>query len=307
MQNEESSSYTMKRIISILIGVALSVELCLLTDVLLAVQAVFVGQYRFAAICFGLFVVMQLFSAKYFKASAWLLIFLTLFSAATFVGISKLQTYCKSAEFVHSMRYREVDFGKDKLFGNKKVMLIVPHEDDDINVLGGVIDEYIQYGSELYVVFTTNGDYYGREVAEQRIHEALSLYRYLRVPEDNIVFLGYGDYLCKDGHHIYNGSEDEVFASGAGMSETYATEDHPPYKEKQPFTKENILNDLRSVILDVRPDVIFCVDYDPHVDHEACSLFFEKAMGKILLEELDYSPEAYKGFGYSTAWEAEKD
>ena len=297
----------MKRIGSILIGVALSVELCLLTDVLLAVQAVFVGQYRFAAICFGLFVVMQLFSAKYFKASAWLLLFLTLLFTVSFLGVSKLQTYRRSAEFVESMRYREADFGKDRLFKNKKVMMIVPHEDDDINVLGGVIDEYVQYGSELYVVFATNGDFYGREEAEQRINEALSLYRYLGLPEEQIVFLGYGDYLCKDGHHIYNGSEDEVFASGAGMSETYATEDHPPYREKQPFSKANILSDFKSVILDIRPDIIFCVDYDPHVDHKACSLFFEKAMGSILLDELSYSPEVYKGFGYSTAWEAEKD
>ena len=37
-------------------------------------------------------------------------------------------------------------------------MILVPHEDDEINLAGGVIEEYLKHGSEVYVVFSTNGD-----------------------------------------------------------------------------------------------------------------------------------------------------
>ncbi len=295
----------MKRIGSILIGVALSVELCLLMDVLLAVMSVYVGQYRFSAICIGLLLAMLLFSAKYFKASAWLLLSLTLFFAASFMGVSKLQTYRRSAEFVESMRYRKVNFGKYKLFGNKKVMLIVPYEDYDINVLGGVIDEYVQYGSDFYVVFMTNGDYFRN--GEERIKEALALYDYIGIPEDHVIFLGYGDSLSTEEYHIYNAPENELIISRADRTQTYGSDSHLPFRTNRDYTRNNLHDDLMNVILRTRPDTIYCVDYDPHMDHKACSMLFEKVMGEILLSEADYQPEILKGFAYSTAWGAEHD
>jgi probable selenium-dependent hydroxylase accessory protein YqeC len=67
----------------------------------------------------------------------------------------------------------------------KKVMLQVPHQDDDFNVLGGVIEEYVKYGSEATVVFSTNGDYNG--LAETRFREAQNALGHIGIPKDHPV------------------------------------------------------------------------------------------------------------------------
>ena len=57
----------------------------------------------------------------------------------------------------------------------------------------------------------TNGDYYG--IGETRIREAISLYDFLGLPEDHVIFLGYGDNLHTQDYHIYNAPESEVIPS----------------------------------------------------------------------------------------------
>lgn len=41
----------------------------------------------------------------------------------------------------------------------QKVLVIVPHEDDEINVAGSLMYHYVQSGAEVFCAFTTNGDY----------------------------------------------------------------------------------------------------------------------------------------------------
>lgn len=198
--------------------------------------------------------------------------------------------------------YEAVDSGKDAFYENHRVMLIVPHQDDEINVLGGVIEEYVTYGSEVFIVFATNGDNF--YPASTRLREAIAAAACMGVPEDHLIFLGYGDGWRSGDPHIYNAEPGEIQESYCGRTATYGLEDHPAYHDGNPYTSENYLNDMRSVILDHRPDVIFCVDYDSHADHRATSLFFEKAMGILLKENPDYRPTVYKGYGYNTAWGA---
>ena len=207
--------------------------------------------------------------------------------------------------FARSTRYADTETGKDELYAGKRVMLIVPHEDDDLNVLGGVLEEYIRHGSEAFVVFMTNGD--SSCDGEIRISEALALYQYLGVPEDHVIFLGYGDQMKTENYHIYNAPIDEVFTSPAGRSSTYAADSHPAFRSGHPYTRENLIQDMKDAILEKMPEIIYCVDYDMHWDHKACSLVFERAMGEILKELPDYSPEVLKGFAYSTAWDADID
>lgn len=201
--------------------------------------------------------------------------------------------------------YNAVDDGKARLYGGQKVMLLVPHQDDDINVLGGVMEEYVKYGSEVYVVFSTNGDYYGK--AEVRFREALNALDYLGVPEDHVIFLGYGDQWNADGPHLYNAEPGQVMTSVYGMTETYGTAAAPAYRPGRSYTIDNFLQDIEGVILEHRPDVIYCVDYDYNIDHRALSHGFEKVMGRILKAEADYRPLVLKGYAYNTAWEAVND
>lgn len=201
--------------------------------------------------------------------------------------------------------FEPVDNGKAQLYGGKRVMMILPHQDDDFNVLGGAMEEFVRYGSELYPVYATNGDF--SVPAETRYSEALAVMRSIGVPEENVIFLGYGDDWKKSGPHIYNAEPGKVMESYGGYFATYGTEVHGAYREGRAYTVENYLQDFEDVILEIHPDVIFCSDYDEHIDHRAVTLAFEKAMGAVLKREPDYAPLVFKSYAYNTSWFADPD
>ncbi len=207
--------------------------------------------------------------------------------------------------FGNNAGYAFPDTGKNQIYGNRTVMLVVPHQDDDLNILGGVLEEYVRYGSDLYPVFVTNGDY--AHLTQTRYQEALAVFQHLGVQTDQVTFLGYGNEWKEGGVHIYNASSGEILESYAGQTKTYGTKQHPAYHEGRPYTVDNLTEDLKSIILEVKPDVIFCSEYDHHIDHKAVTLLFDKVMGQILKDNPDYSPIVYKAYAYGTAWEAEQD
>ncbi len=294
-----------KKIPFLLICPALAIELCLVADIMLMFCSVYMSMKKFSLLCVGIFIICAILTAYAPHAAKGFLLGLSLFLFAVAISFPLFRRYAQSEQFLQSTVYREVDSEKDALFSGKNVLLIVPHEDDDINVLGGVIEEYLHYGSQISIAFITNGDYYG--IGETRIREAISLYDFLGLPEDHVIFLGYGDNLHTQDYHIYNAPESEVIPSQIKKTKTWALETHPPFRDGHEYTYGNLYADMKDLILECRPNVIFCVDYDPHADHKACSLLFEKVMGDILRSELDYSPKVFKGFGYCTAWGAEHD
>ena len=197
------------------------------------------------------------------------------------------------------------------LFENKTVLVVVPHQDDDINLVGGLIDQYTQSGSQVSVVFTTNGD--GNISAEERAAEVVSVLTPLGVKKEDIYYLGFGDQWQSqtvDGvtiPHIYNSPDpDAIWTSVYGATAAYGTQSIPCYQEL-PYTRNNYLHSLQAIIQEEMPDVIFAVDMDIHSDHMAASLFFEEALCNVLKSHPDYHPQVYKGFCYATAWEAIPD
>lgn len=201
--------------------------------------------------------------------------------------------------------YDAQDSGKHQIYGERKIMVIVPHQDDELNILGGVMEEYTRYGSDIYPVFITNGDYY--VLAEERYREALAVLERIGIPKDHAIFLGYGDKWKEGGPHLYNAVPGEIVESHFGRRETYGTDIHPAYREGRAYTVENLTEDLKTVIQEYAPDVIFCSDYDNHIDHKATTLLFDKVMGSVLKENPEYTPAVYKAYAYGTAWEAEED
>ena len=305
MQRTDESENTKTVVFSILIFLALAAELCLLADYILMFSAVYLSMRKFQLICSCILAVAALLVLKWRKTAKWLLIVLSVLLCASCIFLQWFFRRSQEADFREKLAYHEVDSGKEALFAGKNVLLLVPHEDDDLNILCGTLDEYLHYGSEFTVAFMTNGDRFG--LGEVRIRETLDLYEYLGVPEDHVIFLGYGDTLQTPEYHIYNAPADEVIPSEIGKTETYGIDGHPPFRSGRAYTRENLYTDIRDLILSVRPDVIFCVDFDRHEDHRACSMLFEQAMGEILRTEPDYTPAVYKGFAYSTAWAAEHD
>ncbi|MCD7723356.1 MAG: PIG-L family deacetylase [Clostridiales bacterium] len=187
------------------------------------------------------------------------------------------------------------------LFKNKSVMFFAPHEDDEINVFGGIIEHYINNKSTVRVVFSTNGDFHG--LGKMRIREAMNVAKKYGVPNENFIFLGYSDSLeNSEGKHMYNCPGNEELTSARGIKCTYGNSKKAPYRSHL-FTRNNFLSDVKSVIENYKPDVLYCCDYDVHADHRAISLIFEEALDLILKENPFYRPEVFKGFAYSTAWD----
>lgn len=191
----------------------------------------------------------------------------------------------------------------DSQFKNKKVMVIVPHEDDDLLISGQVLPSMYKNGADVRVVFATNGD---KSVsAYTRQSEACNALEKLGIPREKVIFLGY-----PDGTQLYVGKKAYSFSSG--WDHTYAGKGFKDYHfdhfgTHAQYTAENMVDDIESVILEYRPDYILAIDFDTHTDHRGVSISFEKAMERILKKESGYTPKVLKCFGYSLAWKSKPD
>ena len=191
----------------------------------------------------------------------------------------------------------------DSQFKNKKVMVIVPHEDDDLLISGQVLPSMYKNGADVRVVFATNGD--KRVSAYTRQSEACNALEKLGIPREKVIFLGY-----PDGTQLYVGKKAYSFSSG--RDHTYAGKGFKDYHFDRfgthaKYTAENMVDDIESVVLEYRPDYILAIDFDTHTDHRGVSISFEKAMERILKKESGYTPKVLKCFGYSLAWKSKPD
>ncbi len=219
--------------------------------------------------------------------------------------ISEIASLVSRYICLKNTKYDFPETKRENIFAKKNVMMFAPHEDDEINVYGGLIEQYINNSSNIIIVFSTNGDFHG--LGKMRIREALNVARKYGIPKENIIFLGYSDSLTnKDGKHLYNCDSNEELLSKHGIKSTYGSDKKAPYRTHL-FTRNNFLNDVKDVILNYKPDTIYCCDYDLHADHRAISLIFEEALDDILKENPFYHPNVYKGFAYSTAWDGLED
>lgn len=191
----------------------------------------------------------------------------------------------------------------DSQFKNKKVMVIVPHEDDDLLISGQVLPSMYKNGADVRVVFATNGD--KRVSAYTRQSEACNALEKLGIPREKVIFLGY-----LDGTQLYVGKK--AFSFSSGWDHTYAGKGFKDYHFDRfgthaKYTAENMVDDIESVVLEYRPDYILAIDFDTHTDHRGVSISFEKAMERILKKESGYTPKVLKCFGYSLAWKSKPD
>lgn len=182
----------------------------------------------------------------------------------------------------------------------KKILVFVPHPDDELLVAGALIYT-LRRKYDITVAYYTNGDAVPGQ-GEIRIHEAIEALKVLGVQKDRIIFLGYGN-NWRGGKHIYNLTDEEEAVSCAGQKETYCLDEHPEYYrlkfgKHHLYTRRNIKNDIKSLVMEMRADILICVDFDSHPDHRALSLLFEEVLADILRHEKGYTPIVLKKFAY---------
>lgn len=196
-------------------------------------------------------------------------------------------------------------------FINKKILILVPHEDDEINLIGSTLAGLAKQKCQIKCAYLTNGDWGFN--GETRLKEALDALHILGLAEKDIIFLGFGDNMNNKNLHIYNCPNNDILSSSAGKKYTYGLNTHPDYSTQcsgtsAPYSRNAIVKSLWLLLKEYKPDIIFCTDFDSHADHRALSLFFEEALCMILKEAgNNYFPIVYKGFAYSTAWYAKPD
>lgn len=180
-----------------------------------------------------------------------------------------------------------------------KILIFVPHQDDEINVAGALIcllSKSREY--EVIVVFSTVG-YCINGNEKTRLYEAKKAQAILGY--DRMIVLAYGDNY--KGVHLYEAQEDEICESLSGRSTTFNIKDfesfhYKKYGQQCHYTRKNFKSDVRDVILEESPSVIVCVDVDCHPDHKALSLIFDEVMGEILHSNNGYHPVVLKKFAY---------
>ncbi len=200
--------------------------------------------------------------------------------------------------------YDKFDFGS-------KVLILVPHEDDEINIANDLPFVLLSKGIEVFIAFSSNGDFFKNVPAKTRITEALKVADYYGLDKKHVIFLGYADRYDPIDKHLYNYNDNEQVASHIGNTHTYGIDSKPEYhfskyKEHAAYTKYNFTSDIYDLISEIKADTIFCIDFDTHPDHIALTLTFDHVIGR-LLKETPYRPLILSGFAYETCFYGDRD
>jgi len=177
--------------------------------------------------------------------------------------------------------------------GSDKVLVLAPHPDDESIGCAGVIQRAVKANAQVKVMYLTNGDhnelafivyekrpvFFNREfVAMGRIREdeGKTAMRLLGLKDEDLIFLGYPDY-----------GTNKIFFSFWETSRPFASyltrQSYVPYKEspsfRAPYKAENILADIKKVLVDYKPNKIFVSHpADLNGDHWAYYLFLQIAL-----------------------------
>ena len=174
-----------------------------------------------------------------------------------------------------------------------RLLILAPHPDDEALGTAGIIQEALHLKIPVKVVYLSHGD--NNEVSfilhekhlvilkkafiamgELRHKEAVAAMKFLGLPENQLIFLGYPDFGTMEIFTKYWNTQ-KPFRSM--LTRVTAV----PYKEcfsfNAPYAGESILNDLKRVILDFQPTKIFVtLPVDVNRDHRAYYLFLQVAL-----------------------------
>lgn len=189
----------------------------------------------------------------------------------------------------------------------KSAFILVPHQDDELNVAGCLIPQMVASDIDVSVCFVTNGDYEKKQ--EIRAKEAGCVAKLLGI--NSIIYLGYSDGGMNGGSLYCANDDNEIVISPTVHSETYGVKNYVDFHFEihgchAEYTRNNLLSDIKEVLLQNQADLLICVDMDIHPDHKLTSELFDKALLE-LIQETDYRPIVLKKFAYLGTWHGKPD
>lgn len=190
----------------------------------------------------------------------------------------------------------------------KKVLVIIPHSDDEISLVGTIMNQFIENNIELVALFVTNGDFEA-DITEKRMKETLLATQKMQFSK--VLFLGYSDNPGKGYKHIHDINNEYIYSSMEGRQETYGIDSTIDYRYNisgyhNKYLVKNIENDIRECLLEEKADLLIYPDWDVHPDHRMTSLLVDSAV-VTLIKEYDYRPIILKKFAYAGVWFGQRD
>lgn len=176
---------------------------------------------------------------------------------------------------------------------NDRVLILAPHPDDEAIGTAGVIHRALKAGTKVKVVLFTSGDHnelafiYDEKrltfrkgefihMGDVRREESFAAMGFLGLNKNDIVSLGYPDFGTMEIMTKYWGKTRPFKDFLTRISKV-------PYEEclsfQAPYVGESILKDLKTVIFDFKPTIIFVSHpVDANRDHRALNLFLRVAL-----------------------------
>lgn len=176
------------------------------------------------------------------------------------------------------------------------VLVIAPHPDDETLAAGGLIQEAVSLGADVFIVFMTSGDGFRaainrrhlfgsvspkdfRKLGLKREKEASRAVRALGVPEGNSFFLGYPDRGLMTLWTRCWSSEQPFRSPFSGLCRVSYPHAFDP---QAPYTAPSVVKDLEDIMRLVRPTIVIFPDAsDSHPDHVATHAFVVFATGEF--------------------------
>lgn len=193
-----------------------------------------------------------------------------------------------------------------------RVMVVVPHQDDEILMAAGIIRHLVNRQRSIDIVMATNGDYGCRDlsVGRARLQETVKGLKLLGVPITGLHILGYADtgMPAEDSFltHLYEEKDGQKLYPSKCGDHTYGLLEKPElHMEKQgchaPYCRDSFCQDLKTVLMDKKPSCILTTSpWDIHGDHSGLYRFVCEVLDELKKEE-GYEPELYTGLIHSPA------
>ncbi|MDD5449480.1 MAG: PIG-L family deacetylase [Candidatus Omnitrophica bacterium] len=196
-----------------------------------------------------------------------------------------------------------------------RVLIMAPHPDDETLGAAGIIQKAVKAGADLRIMYLTNGEhnelafivYEKRFVFKQRAlvemgvmrqKEAISAMKFLGVPEEKLIFLGYPDFGTLAIFLRYWGEVRPFKNMLTRISQV-------PYKNaltpNAPYKGEAIVGDIESVLKQYKPTMIFVTDsVDTNRDHRSMYLFLRVALWQLkgVIPEPEIHPYLIHCYGW---------
>lgn len=231
------------------------------------------------------------------KLFKWKYIFITfgLISVIIIASIMNLKT-----TFANLTEKKPVPNNDDP---GQRILVVVPHPDDESLGMAGVIQKAIELKRPIKVVIVTDGESYKKaaqvftghinptpadfyKLGLQRHSESLAAMSVLGLPKNDVIFLGFADGSTR---FLWSDFWDNGMPRISGGTNVAYSPYKDVYKPGVAYTGENLENELQDIMKSFKPtDIYYPLADDVHPDHWAVSNFTRYAITALNLNAKEH-------------------